>query len=158
MSKEITKAFILQQMEDKFGLRELVPERFTFAENVVPVYEIEQHLEKTIVDYTDVSITSGPAGYLFFSIPENQKWKLRGYNVIFMAAGAYKVTGLYIRRQLYDRLIYLDMTLGRTVSYSVNLPSPVVLEPGNKIYVYVDDYISTADLRLYIDYTMEEIR
>ena len=161
MSKEITKAYILQQLQDKFGLREFEPAKFLFDETVIPVYDIAPHTLYHTARYNIVSVTAGPAGYLVKSVPDTERWTLRGYNVIFMAAGAYKVTGIYITRKLQviaNAFVYLDMTLGQTVSYAVNLPTPVVLEPGDEISVYIDDYTSTANLRVYIDYTVEELR
>jgi len=158
MTKEITKAFILQQMQDKFGLRELEPETFRFSEMVIPTYNIEKHLRLNETLFKDVSITSA-AGFTFYTVPSTEKWSLNGYNVVFMASGAYKVTGLYIDRKLsLATSLYLDMTEGQTISYAVNLPKPCELEPGDKIRILVDDYTSTAYLRLYADVLKEEIR
>ena len=160
MTKEITKARILQEIEDKFALREFAPAAFLFDETVVPVYNIEQHLKHWEARYVEVSITSATF-FEFFTVPPTERWLLRGYNVIFMAAGAYKVTGLYIRRQSGDpagSTIYLDMKEGQTVSYSINLPTPVALEPEDRLAVLIDNYTSTAALRLYIDIQKEEIR
>ena len=158
MTKEITKARIIQEIADKFQLRELEPEKFSFLESVRPTYDIGQHLTKWVTKYIELPITSGPAGYSFFTIPPNERWTVRGYNVVFMAAGAYTVTGVYVRRATADDIIYLDMKEGQTVSYAVNLPVPVVVNPNEYIKIYVDAYISTASLRLYIDYKIEEIR
>jgi len=158
MSKEITKAYIIQQIADKFKLRELTPEVFSFSETVVPIYDIGPHLLSWEVTYAEVSIPSGPAAYNFFTVPETERWKLRGYNVVFMAAGAHTVTGAYINRAGAGNFIYMDMLLGQSVSYAVNLPTPVVVNPGEGIDVYVDSYTATQNLRLYIDYVKEEIR
>ena len=161
MTKEITKAYILQQMQDKFGLRDLEPETFRFSEMVVPTYDIEKHIESATARFQTVSVTAGPAGYLFFTVSPTLRWTIQGYNIIFMAAGAYTVTGLYIVRALEkfaDSFIYLDMTLGQSASYAVNLPKPLTLESGDKIYVYVDSYTSTANLRVYLDYVEETLR
>ena len=159
MTKEITKAYILQQMQDKFKLRDLEPSTFSFLETVIPTYDIEQHLKAWKVKQTDVSITAAPVGYLFYIVPDNEKWVIRGYNVVFMAAGAYTVTGLYIQRGKYAaNTIYVDMVQGQTVSYAINPPEPITLEPGDRIYIYIDSYTSTADLRLYIDCQVETVR
>ena len=161
MSKEITKARILQQLEEKFSLRELDPEIFRFSEMVMPTYDIQREIEHFTAQYFTVSITSGPAGFALKVVPRNERWHVRGYNVIFMASGAYALTGIYIKRHLEllsNSFIYLDMKEGQTASYAVNLPQPVVLEPTDVIYVYADSYTSTADMRLYLDYSLEEIR
>ena len=160
MSKEITNAWILQQLEDEFKLREWIPERFLFSETVVPTFDIHENIQDAVCDLSSMSITSA-TGFLFFIVPQNERWYLNGYNVIFMAAGAYKVTGVYIKRikELYpDTFIYLDMTLGQTVSYAVDLPKSVRLDPGDTLNILVDDYTSTNWLRLIIDYTREVIR
>ena len=161
MTKEITKAFILQQMEDKFGLREFAPEAFTFLETVIPTYNIEQHLISYWTKYNYKSVTSAPAVYLMTTVPINEKWTVRGYNVVFMAVGAYTVTGIYVQRQNAippDAIYYLDMELGQSASYAHELRTPLVLSPGDALYVYVDSYTSTADIRLYLDYEKEIIR
>ena len=158
MSKEITKAYILQQIQDKFALRELDPETFRFSEMVVPIYDIEEHLKSCNSFSADISITSGPAGFVFFTVPPTERWVLHAYNIVFMAAGAYTVTGLYIRRAGASEFLYLDMTLGQTVSYSVVLPQPIVLEPQDQLWVYIDSYTSTADLRTLIRASKETIR
>jgi hypothetical protein len=161
MTKEITKTIILQELEDKLKLREWESERFLFSEMVVPTYAIKEHLQYPTADYKQVSIVSGPDAYLFFTVPQNERWFLSTYNIVFMAAGAYTVTGLYINRKKQKTpgsFIYLDMTLGQSVSYMVDLPKPVRLDPGDAIWVYVDSYTISAALRLYIAYTSEEIR
>ena len=158
MTKEITLARIIQEITDKFKLRELEPEIFQFSEKVLPIYDIGSHLLKPSIQTKPVSITAGPAGYLFYTVPETEKWRFNAYNVIFMASGAYTVTGLYIQRVGSAHVVYYDMTAGQSVSYAVVLTFPVVLFPGDAIYVYVDSYTSTAELRLYVDLTKEEIR
>ena len=157
MTKEITKAFILQQLEDKFGLRELEPEKFRFGESVVPTYDIGSHVREWDVLYTTKSVTSATF-FTFFEVPQTERWYLRGYNVVFMATGAYKVSGIYLDRGGNTFIIYLDLKEGQTVSYAVNLPTVAVLNPGNALRILIDDYTSTADLRLYIDVQKETIR
>jgi len=160
MSKEITKTNILQAIQDKFKLRDLEPERFVFQETVVPVYDIDQHLREFTNNWIEKSITSGPGGFNFMKVPPTERWFLRAYNVVFMAAGAYTVTGLYILRNkgISGGMTYIDMTEGQTVSYAVNLPQLIPLDPGDYLYIYIDSYTSTAGLRLYIDYMKETIR
>ena len=159
MTKEITKAFIIQQIQDKFTLRELIPETFSFGETVVPVYNIEQHLEEHIGVYEQISITSTGAK-VCFTVPENEKWMFSRYTVVFMGGGAYTVTGVYIHRRTANPafFMYLDMEAGRTASYHINLTQPVVLTGGDTIEVYVDGFTSTQDLRLYLDYMREILR
>jgi len=156
MSKEITRAIILQQIQDKLKLRDLVPERFTFSEEVIPIYNIEPHIREQISEIATVSITSA-AGFVFFTVPQNERWVLNRYNIVFMAAGAYKVTGMYILRST-GNAIYLDMKEGQTVSYAVELRNPCILDAGHALYVLIDDYTSTANLRVYVDYEREVVR
>ena len=159
MTKEITKAFILQEMEDKFKLRELSPEKFRFSEEVIPIYDIEQHLTSWEVRSSTVSITSATY-FLFFNVPTNERWLLRAYQVIFGATGAHKGTGLYIwyRPPPTTETIYLDMKKNQEVSYLVNLLHPVVLESGNRLEYLIDTYVSTQNLTINIDIQKEEIR
>ena len=159
MTKEITKAYILQQIEDRFGLRELIPEKFSFSEMVQPVYNIDSHLTSWSNLMKEISITSA-AGFQFFAVPDAERWFLGNYNVVFMGAGAIKVTGAYITRREsgFVTPVYLDMTLNQTVSYAVNLPAPIMLEPGDRIYILCDDYTSTQNLRLYVMVRRETLR
>ena len=159
MTKEIAKAFILQRIEDKFGLRELTPEKFSFSEQVVPVYNIEQHLEEWWQRYLTKSITSSDP-FPLFTIPAHGKWTLRSYDVVFMT-GAFTIAGLYLKRKNgtpSDAYIYLDLKAAQSASYHIDLNPPVVCQPGDIIFVYVDGYTSTGDLRVYVDYKLETIR
>ena len=157
MTKEITKAYIMQQMQDKFKLRELTPEIFSFLETVMPVYNIEQHLLRRVCRFVEASITA-TAGILFFLVPDNERWTFDKYDVVFMGAGGYTVAGAYIKRTGYTDSVYLDLTAGQSVSYHVGLPVAQVLDPGDSLRVTVDTYTSPQNLRLYLDYTVEEIR
>ena len=159
MTKEITKAFILQQIEDKFKLRDLVPEKFTFSETVLPVYNIEQHLKKWEVLEKTVSITSA-TGFLFFFVPPTERWCLRAYQIIFGGTGAHKGTGLYVthRPSEITEYIYLDMKKDQDVSYVVNLPVPVVLDPGCVLRYFINSYTSTQDLTIDVDVQKEIVR
>ena len=159
MTKEITKAFILQQIQDKFKLRELAPEIFRFSEEVVPTYDIEQHLMTWEVMSETESITSATS-FGFFTVPQNEQWLLRSYMVIYGMAGAIKGTGLYIayRPTVAADMIYLDMKKSQEVSYLINLSVPVILHPGNMLRYMIDTYVSTQDLTIAIDVQKEEIR
>ena len=159
MTKEITKAFILQQIEDKFKLRELTPEKFAFSEMVIPTYNIEPHLSVWEAKNSLVSITSAPTTYLFFTVPGNERWTLRGYYLVFYSEGAYKVSGVNVAyRPGAGDNIFLDLKKEQMTSYIVNLPVPVVLDSGNTLSAYVDTYVSTANLKLVIDVKVEELR
>ena len=159
MTKEITKAIILQEIQDKFKLRDFDPAKFLFDETVVPVYDVKHHFENTIMAWEEVSITSADS-YTFFTVPQTERWHLERYNVIFMGvAGQIKVTGVFVQEPVgASEYIYFDMEEAQTVSYADNLPYPVTLEPGERLRILVDDYTSTQNLRLYIRYLREVIR
>jgi len=159
MSKEITKANILQQIQDKFALREFEPEVFRFSEMVVPTYDIEPHLKTPYVKYNEISIT-GIGAFDLVAVPAHvQRWFSR-YDVIFMGAGAYTVSGIFLRRKASGNVdsVYLDLTAGQSTSYHVGLPVPILLGPGDLIGVTIDGYTSTQDLRFYYDYEEEILR
>ena len=158
MTKEITKAIILQQIQDKFGMREFAPAAFLFDETVVPVYNVERHLEEMWTKYITRSITS-TGGELFLTVPGTERWHLKRYDVVFMGAGGYTVAGLYVERvnrSPADAYIYIDLEAAQSVSYHKDVD--VILNPGDAVKISIDGYTSTQDLRLYIDYLREEIR
>ena len=159
MTKEITKAYILQQLEDRFKLREYQKEDFLFSETVIPVYNIESHLFKWAVAFVEAAITT-TGGKHFFIVPDTERWVLNGYNVIFMGAGAYTVAGIYITRadSGTDLFYYLDLAAGQSVSYIHHLSREVVLNPGDRLSANIDGFTTTQNLRLYIDYRIEELR
>ena len=158
MVKEITKAKILQEIQDKFKLRELEPEIFSFSEMVIPTYDIEQHLGTWVTHSKTTSITSATY-FSFHEVPSTERWLLRAYMLIFYNEGAYKVTGMYIdKRPTSGKYIYLDMKKGQTTSYLINLPQHVRLEPGSQLKVLIDTYVSTANLQVVLDVLKEEIR
>ena len=161
MTKEITKAHILQQIQDKFSLREFEAAKFLFSETVLPIYDMGQHLYERWQKYATQSVTT-TGGLQFYTVPDDEQWTLSLYDVVFMT-GAYTVAGVYVRRPLAyrdpgDAYIYLDLAAAQNTSYHVELHHPIVLEAHTSIYVCIDGYTSTGDLRLYIDYMMEKIR
>ena len=157
MTKEITKAKILQEMQDKLKLREFDSANFLFDETVIPVYNIEPHLLKEEVKHNITSVSSGPVGRVMYTVPWNEKWYMHGYNVIFMT-GVYTVAGLMVYRRLVEDYIYIDLAAAQSTSYAVNLPKDVILHPGDMLALYVDGYTSTGNLELRIDATVEEVR
>jgi len=158
MTKEITKAIILQELQDKFQLRDFDPAKFLFDETVVPVYEVGDHLKTWEVLHATLPMTSATS-FQFFTVPATERWVLRAYQVIYGAPGAIKGTGLYISmRPNGSDIMYLDMTKNQEISYLTNLPHPVTLEPGNQLRYLIDTYVSDQDLTVYIDVQKEEIR
>ena len=158
MTKEITKARILQELQDKFALREFESAPFLFEETVVPVYNIEQHLEEWATRFVTVSVTAtGPA--VIYRVPAGERWTLRRYDAVFMT-GAYTIAGIYTRRTQYttDTFCYLDLGAAKSTSYHIDLINPVVLMPEDYILVNVDGYTTTGNFRLYFDYLKEELR
>ena len=155
MTKEITKARILQELENKFKLREFEKDSFLFSETVVPIYNIDPHLVRYRGDSNTVSITSA-AAFEFFKVPEDEIWTLRGYNVIFMT-GTYTIAGVYHKRPT-TAYHYLDLTAAQNVSYAVNLSAPAILDSGDSIWINVDGYTITGNLMMRIDYKEEKIR
>ena len=156
MTKEITKAIILQRIQDKFKLRDFEPAPFLFDETVIPIYDIKPHLETMMRQTETLSVTAtGPLN--FFSVPVDEQWYLHRYNVIFVT-GAYTIAGLFVGRPTSAYYTYLDLTAAQTVSYVRELPKDVKLNPGDRVYINVDGYTSTGDLTLICEVTREELR
>ena len=157
MTKEITKAHILQEIQDKFQLRELMPEKFAFSELVIPTYDVGQHLLKPEIRTAIKSITAGPAAYHMFHVPTYQKWQLHRYNVFFIT-GVYTVAGVMVYRPALPDYIYLDLEAAQSVSYAHDLPKDVTLSPDDWLYISIDGYTSTGNIEMRIDVTIEEVR
>ena len=158
MTKEITKAYILQEIQDKFTLREFEPDKFLFSETVIPIYNVAPHLTKNEVRHNTISITNAGA-FVFFTVPENERWFLRAYQVIFGATGAHKGTGLYIGdRPGAGDYIYIDLKKNQEISYLVTLDTPVRIQPGSNLRYLIDTFVSTQNLTIDIDVEIEEIR
>ena len=157
MTKEITKSIILQEMQDKFGLREFAPANFLFEETVVPVYDIQKHLVTPENMAATKSITAS-GSYIFFSVPADEKWVLNGYTIIFVT-GAFTVAGALLGRTSIDSsYLYLDLSAAISTSYTHLLPNPIVLFPSEKLGINVDGYTSTGDLLMRIDVIVEKTR
>ena len=161
MTKEITKARILQQLQDKFQLREFEATKFLFDETVIPVFEISSEIQHPYTASKAILITSADA-FAFFTVPGTEKWILSNYNVIFLGTpGAIKASGVFVTRvnkSAATATFYLDLKAGQETSYIVNLELPVVLEPGDTLSIYIDTYVSDQQMRLIIDHITEEIR
>ena len=156
MTKEITKAHILQELQDKFALRDLEPERFTFQESVAPVYDIARHLTRVERKAETRSITAAGA-HVFFTCPADEWWALHRYTVVFVT-GVYTVAGVLVGRPTAAEYVYLDLSAATAVSYMNDLPKDVAIRPGDVLYINVDGYTSTGDLLLIIDVDVEKIR
>ena len=159
MTKEITKSILLQQIQDKFRLRDLEPEIFRFSEQVIPTYDIGQHLKKWESSYVSKSVSS-TGGLSYFTIPYDERWLLQAYSIVFVS-GVYTVAGAYIFRNTRKDsgdFSYLDLTAAQSASYLNMLPTPIVLEPGDEVKINIDGYTSTGTLQLYIDFQKETIR
>ena len=158
MTKEITKAFILQQMQDKLKFREWEAAPFLFDETVRPVYNIENHLKTWETRSTLLSVT-GTGGLNILSVTQTERITVSGYTVVFYGAGAYTVAGVYLTRKNSSTLfVYLDLTAGQSVAYTVNLPKPVILDSKDKLYVNIDGYTSTQNIEIIMDVSVEELR
>ena len=159
MTKEITKSIILQEIQDKFKLREFADAKFLFDETVVPVYEIHDHVRHWRSIREDATAI-GTGVLRLTTVPANEKWLLRAYSVVFQS-GAFTIAGVYILRKDHDaatNFSYLDLTAAQNVSYLRTLPEAVSLEPGDQLNVNVDGFTTTGTLMLYLDYMREEIR
>ena len=158
MTKEITKANILQEMQDKFKLRDFDPAKFLFNEMVIPTYNIAQHLEHWKIEYSAVTVT-GTGNVLFYTVPSNEKWILHRYDVVFVGVNTCTIAGANIRRlDGTPDSVYLDLTAGQTLSYHKDVQVPATLVAGDRLYINFDGFTSNQVVRLYIDYMMEEIR
>ena len=157
MTKEITKAFVLQRITDELKLRELEPEKFAFSELVRPVYNIEKHLKNWVVLDVTKSVTS--TGGMYFHMPSgDERWTVNGYTVVFIT-GAYTVAGVYITRQSAEtRFVYLDLTAAQSTSYTINLPKPIEMVHGDTLWINIDGYTSTGNLEMLVDCNVEKIR
>ena len=157
MTKEITKSIIIQEIQDKFKLREFEPAKFLFDETVVPVYNVESHVSHETIFRSEITVTA-TGKVTLHTIPFNERWRLHRYTIIFVGAGGYTVSGIGVDREDSTYYVYLDLTAGQSVSYIHTLPQPMVLEPGNRLWVYVDGFTSTQNLIGLFDATVEEIR
>ena len=157
MTKEITKAFILQQIQDKFGMREFETAKFLFDETVVPVYDIGHHLRNCEARHCVTSVASAAAKILA-TVPDNERWFINGYTSVFVG-GAYTVAGVYVTRKDTPTIfVYLDLAAAQSISYTINLPKVLRMDPGDALYVNVDGYTSAGQFHLELDYEVEEIR
>ena len=158
MTKEITKAFVLQEMQDKLGLREWIPEKFLFSENVIPTYNIEQHLQFWGSYWHQMTVTE-TGGVNITRVPADERWKLRAYTVTFIS-GSYTVAGVYIVRETRKSgdMSYLDLTAAQSTAYLRTLPESVILEHNDYLYVCIDGYTVSGDIRVDLDFMREKIR
>ena len=157
MSKEITKSYILQEIQDKFKLRDLIPSKFVFEETVMPVYSIEEHLVTNEAKAATKPIST-IGGREFFLVPDDERWFLNGYTVV-VVTGTYTFAGVYITRKAAPSyFLYLDLTAAQTLSYAHFLPRKLTLSPGDIVGINIDGYTASGNLAMYIDYGKETIR
>jgi len=157
MTKEITKAIIMQELQDKLQLREFAPGPFLFDETVIPTYDIEPHLKSCTVKQETKTISEATS-VVFYVVPMDEEWFLRAYQITFMT-GAYTIAGAFIKRTaVQGDYIYMDLAAAQSESYLVNLPTIVRANPGSNIAILVDGFTSGGDLRMNLDTAVTRIR
>lgn len=155
---EITKSIILQQLQDKFALREWIPERFSFLETVIPVYQIEQHLREWITADSGAISISSTTDFMTFTVPANERWYIRTYTGIF-ATGNYNIGAVKLNRANSDTTMYLEIEEHLNgLSWVHEFPVPLVVVAGDKLVVTCSGHTTTGNFKLYIDYDKEMVR
>ena len=98
MTKEITKANILQEIQNKFGLRDFEPERFLFGEFVTPVYDIEHHVKTwTTIRYRTQVTGNGAVAILL--VPGNKEYNIRRVNVLHETGANFDIDQVFFDGQ-----------------------------------------------------------
>ena len=81
MTKEITKSIILQEIADKFALRDFEPEKFLFGEYVIPTYDIAPHVRNWVNTRHRIEVT-GNGSYQILYVPATERYHVRRMSLL----------------------------------------------------------------------------
>ena len=110
MSKEITKANILQEIQNKFKLRDFEPEKFLFSEIVTPTYDIGDHVKHWESERFREQITANGVAVMC-TVPDNERWRIRKVDVINEAGANYLINQvLFYGSATKNQYLYFNYT------------------------------------------------
>ena len=162
MTKEITKAIILQQIQEKFGLRELESEIFRFSEMVIPIYDIGMHVKNWDLQRYREEIT-GNGSLHFITVPDNERWKMRRIIVVAEAGGTYNIAIIYIYHPSHstDNNYIFYNTVAPIAAGTVTIfefPQDIPVEEGDNIDINISGFSVGGYTSIHILREVETIR
>ena len=162
MTKEITKANILQEIQDKFGLREWEATKFLFNETVMPIYDIDQHVRKWVCIRGRKPI-AGNGAVSFFSVPPVERWHVRRLSVFHETGANFDIDQVFFYRGATEcQYVFYDTTSPLT-SGTVKIfefPQDIPMEYGElaDIRINVSNFVGGGYVALHMLREVETIR
>ena len=161
MSKEITKASILQEIQNKFKLRDFEPEKFLFSEMVTPTYDIGDHVKHWESERCREQITANGVT-IMCTVPENERWRVRKIDVINEGGANFKINQVFFYGSA-TKLQYLYFNNAGIASGAVEffpLEQDIFMEHDemNTLQLNVIDFVAGGYVAVHVLKEVETIR
>ena len=154
MTKEITKASILQEIQNKFGLRDFESERFLFGELVTPIYDIAPHVRNWVTERYRSSVTgNGPVQILY--VPADTEYRIRRVSVLHETGANFDIDQVFLEG-VGNAVQYLFYdTVAPITSGTVKLFEPtqdIPMRKGDLIYMWfnVSNYVAGGFVSVHV--------
>ena len=161
MTKEITKVDIIQQIQDKFKLREFETSSFLFSEKVVPTYDIGQHVKQWALHRDRIEIT-GNGGAYFPDVPQTEQWRIRRITLIHETGANFDITqfAYYATGEIsFDYLFYDTTTPIASGTVKIfQLPQDLILSHGMRFFITIANFVAGGYVAMHTLREVETLR
>ena len=164
MTKEITKAILLQELKDKFELRDFEAARFLFDETVVPTYDIGEHVKLWESARSRIAIAANGSTH-FFRVEMDERWSVRKIDVFNETGGNFDITQVYLYTDVNTNQFLFHDTVAPIANGTVtmfDLPQDIRMERANGglefLYLTVANFVAGGYVTVHMLKEVETIR
>ena len=162
MTKEITKSIILQEMQDKFQLRDFESARFLFDETVIPTYDVGAHVKHWTVT-RDRQVVSGNGALFFHVVPYDERWRVRKIDVYSETGGNFDIDQIFIATAGTEYQYLFFNTAAPIANGTVNmfnLPQDIAMQRSMlyTVYINVANFVAGGYVAIHMLREVETIR
>jgi len=162
MTKEITKANIIQEIQNKFQLREFTPAQFLFDETVVPTYDMGQHVKAWDMSRGRVAVSAN--GTLIpYAVPETEQWRIRRLSLINETGGNFDVDQIFTYHPSVPTAItYVFYNTASPIGTGTvkifEFPQDIPMSPGEHVMINISNYVGAGYVSVHMLKEVETIR
>jgi hypothetical protein len=145
--KKIQKASIIQRLIRRFNLQSgSFNEEFSLSETVIPITNVDELLEAVKIDLQTPASVSATGWVLLATVPLGKKWTLVSFKAR-LSSGTYTFNAIGLEKEASINKVSVLESASSVTSLIYAPHTKLVLEQGDKIYVYVDAYTGTGNLQ-----------
>jgi len=147
---------MLQELIEKFDLQQWEYEPLLFAETIVPVYDVRNHLEKW-VSKTETKTITGLGSFLFYTVPKDEIWNIRTM-AMQKIGGDFGWQYVMIDRGPFEVPMIVEDTAITSMYTTYRLEQDLILQPNDGVKISITEHATDGDLKLLLDLKIEKIR